>query len=136
MKSAKALIRLADYQVETLRKRVAEIGARRVACEMILESLEQEAAAETARARGDAQAGWYLIGFREGWKLRKQKATADLAAVQLEEQGAMDALQQAYEELKKVEHVVEQSRIATARVAAAKEAAVMDEMALRRAGKS
>jgi flagellar FliJ protein len=132
MKWAQSLIRIADYEIEALRKRVAAIADRRAACEMILESLAREAEAETDRARGDAEAGWYLVGFRDGWKLRHAKATADLAAVQIEEQGARDALTRAFEELKKVEHVAEAARIADAKAAAARDSAAMDEIALRR----
>ena len=133
MKWAQSLIRIADYEIEALRKRVAEVTDRRVACEMIMESLEREAAAETERARHDAEAGWYLIGFREGWKLRQARAEAELAAVRVEEQGARDALTRAYEELKKVEHVAENARVAAAKEAAARETAQLNEIALRRA---
>ena len=133
MKWAQSLIRIADYEIEALRKRVAEVADRRIACELVLESLAREAEAETERARSDAEAGWYLVGFRDGWKLRHAKATADLAAVRIEEQGARDALTRAFEELKKVEHVAEAARVAAAKVAAAKDAAAMDEIALRRA---
>jgi flagellar FliJ protein len=132
MKWAASLIRIADHEIEALRKRVAEITDRRVACELILASLDQQGATETDHARGDAEAGWYLIGFREGLKLRRAKAAADLAAIQLEEQGARDALTRAYEELKKVEHVAELARAAAARQAAARETAALDEIALRR----
>jgi len=133
MKWADSLIRIADYEIEALRKRIGEIVARRAACEMMLESLDREAAAETERARGDAEAGWYLVGFREGWKLRRESALAELAAVQTEEQGARDALTRAFEALKKVEHVAEQARVAAVKVEAARETATLDEMALRRA---
>jgi len=133
MKWADSLIRIADYEIEALRKRIGEIVARRTACEMMLESLDREAAAETERARGDAEAGWYLVGFREGWKLRRESALAELVAVQTEEQGARDALTRAFEALKKVEHVAEQARVAAVKVEAARETATLDEMALRRA---
>lgn len=133
MKWAASLIRIADHEIEALRKRVAEIADRRIACEMVLASLEREEAAETAHARGDAEAGWYLIGFREGLKQRRAKAMAELTAVLCEEQGARDALIRAYEDLKKVEHVAERARVVTARAAAARETAALDEIALRRA---
>jgi flagellar FliJ protein len=132
MKWANSLIRIADYEVEALRKRVAEISSRRAACEMVIESLAREAAVETERARNDAEAGWYLIGFRDGWKLRQTRAAAELAAVQIEEQGARDALSRAYEDLKKVEQVAENARVAARKAAAARETAVLDEVALRR----
>lgn len=133
MKWAASLIRIADYEIETLRKRVAEVQARRVACEMILESLDMEAAAETAQAINNAEAGWYLIGFRDGWKLRKARADSQLATVIIEEQGARDALTRAYEELKKVEHVAELARVAEVKEAGKRETAALDEMALRKA---
>ena len=132
MKWAKSLIRIADYEIEALRKRVAEVTDRRIACEMILESLEKEAEFETARARTDAEAGWYLVGFREGWKLRKARAFAAHAAVQLEEEGAREALSRAFEELKKVEHVAELSRLAEVKAEAARETVALDEMARQR----
>ena len=132
MKWAKSLIRIADYEIEALRKRVAEVTDRRVACEMILEGLEKEAEFETVGARTDAEAGWYLVGFREGWKLRKARAMADLAAVQIEEEGARDALSRAFEELKKVEHVAEIARVAGVKAEAARETVALDEMARQR----
>ena len=133
MKWAKSLIRISEHEVEALRKRLAEIAGRREACEMVIESMDREAALETEQARRDAEAGWYLVGFREGLKQRRGKAVAELAAVQLEEQGARDALTYAYEELKKVEHVAETARVAAAKAAAARESAALDEIALRRA---
>jgi len=132
MKWAQSLIRIADYEIEALRKRVAEITDRRIACEMMIESLEQEAAAETERARQDAEAGWYLIGFRDGWKLRQARAEAELAGVRVEEQGARDALTRAFEELKKVEHVAENAKVVAAKAAAARETTALNEIALRR----
>jgi flagellar protein FliJ len=133
MKWANSLIRIADYEIEALRKRVAEITGRRVAIEMILESLDRQGETETEQARRDAEAGWYLIGFREGLKQRRAKVLADLAAVQMEEQGARDALNRAYEDLKKVEHVAEAARLTAVKLANARESAALDEIALRRA---
>lgn len=135
MNWAKSLIRIADYEIEALRKRVAEVTGRRVACEMVVESLDKEAEHETVRARTDAEAGWYLVGFREGWKLRKERALANLAAVQIEEQGARDALSRAFEELKKVEHVAELARVAEVRAEAARETVALDEMGRQRAAR-
>ena len=79
-----SLIRIAEHEIEGLRRRVAEVSARRAACEAALIRLKQEAERETERARHDAEAGWYLIGFRRGWKLRHEKAQAELTAVSME----------------------------------------------------
>ena len=96
--------------------------------------LDAEAEAETANARLSAEAGWYLIGFREGWKARRGKAVADLKVVDLEEQGCRDALADAYTELKKVEMVAEAQAVAAAKVEAKRESAALDEIALRKTG--
>jgi flagellar FliJ protein len=135
MKWTRSLIRINEHEVEVLRKRLGEIVARRAACEALLVRLAEEAVAETTRARQDAEAGWYLVGFREGWKLRKERAMAELSAIQHEEQGARDALARAYEELKKVEQVAEAARVAAVKAQDRRDAQALDELALRRAAK-
>jgi flagellar FliJ protein len=132
MKWTGSLIRIAEHEIEGLRRRMAEIVERRIACERRLVSLAEEAVSETIHACSDAEAGWWLIGFRQGWKLRKERALAELAAVQMEEQGARDALTRAYEGLKKVEHVAEASRIAELKEAARREGQALDELGLQR----
>jgi flagellar FliJ protein len=131
MKWTGSLIRIAEHEIEGLRRRMADIVERRVACEQALVRLAEEAVAETRHASGDAESGWYLIGFRQGWQLRKDKALADLTAVQMEEQGARDALSRAYGDLKKVEHVAEADRLAKAKELARREGAALDELGLR-----
>jgi flagellar FliJ protein len=135
MKWTRSLIRINEHEVEVLRKRLGEIVARRAACEAHLVRLAEEAVAETTRARQDAEAGWYLVGFHEGWKLRKERAMAELSAIQHEEQGARDALARAYEELKKVEQVAETARVAAVKAQDRRDAQALDELALRRAAK-
>ncbi|HTI67797.1 MAG TPA: flagellar export protein FliJ [Caulobacteraceae bacterium] len=135
MKWTGSLIRIAEHEIEGLRRRIAEISARRIACEAALVRLAQEAITETTYSHGDADAGWYLIGFREGWKVRKARALAELAAVEQEEQGARDALNRAFEELKKVEHVAETARLAEAKETARRETVALDEMAAQRRGR-
>jgi flagellar FliJ protein len=129
-----SLIRLADLEIEQLQKRAKEIGDRRVGIEMVLAALEVEAVEETAHAQHDAAAGFYLAGFREGWKLRKTKAQSQLAAVKLEEQGVRDALIQAFEGQKKYENVAQSERAAKAKVADRRESAELDEIAMRKTG--
>lgn len=132
MKWTGSLIRISEHEIEGLRRRIAEIVVRRSACQAVLVQLAEEAVAETLNARNDADAGWYLIGFRDGWKLRKARAMADLAAVELEEQGARDALIRAYEELKKVEQVAAAARRAEVKEEGRRETLALDEMALQR----
>lgn len=133
MKWAQSLIRIAKHEVETLQKRVAEITARRVASEQRLQAMHAEVAAETERARADPDAGWHLAGYMRGWRLMREQLDGQIAALAAEEAGARDALSQAFEELKKFEHVAEMARIAEAKEQAKRESAAMDEMGLRKA---
>jgi flagellar FliJ protein len=131
MKWTGSLIRISEHEIESLRRRIGEIAARRIDKQEQLLRLAQEAITETAFSHGDAEAGWYLIGFREGWKQRKAKVMAELADLEMEEQGARDALTLAFEELKKVEQVAENARLVAVKEEARRETAVLDEMAQR-----
>ena len=134
MSWAHSLIRVREFEIETLRKRLGAIMEAQAAADAAVRMLDAEADAETAHARQHAEAGWYLIGFREGWKLRHAKAVADLKAVQLEEQGCRDALADAFTELKKVELVADAQAAAAVRMTAKRESAALDEIALRKTG--
>jgi flagellar FliJ protein len=131
---AQSLIRIADFEIEQLQKRLREIADRRAAIEQRLAALDAEAAAEIAHAQAHAESGWYLIGFREGVKLRREKVEAELKACQLEESGARDALTEAFEAQKKYEQVAENARLLRAAETSRRESAVLDELALRRTG--
>lgn len=130
---AKSLIKLSTFEVEELQKRLAEVVGRREAAEMRLVMMEAEAEAETDRAQGDADAGWYLIGFREGLKVRRAAAQAEIAAIQAEEAGCRDALSGAFESQKKYEHVAAQMAETARREQAQRETQALNEIGLRRA---
>lgn len=132
MKWAQSLIRISTFEVETLQKRLAEIVDLCVQVEVKMSLIEAEAEAEALRARTDAEAGWYLAGFREGVKLRVASFQAALDALAQEEAGARDALAQAFEELKKYEQVAENAKTAAAKETARRETAALDELGLRR----
>ena len=134
MSWAQSLIRLSTFQVEELQKRVREIEDRRALARLSLVALDRQSEEETLRAAGDAEAGWYLIGFKEGLKTRRSKILSELLALDLEAQGARDALATAFEAQKKYEHVAEAARVQLARETARREGAALDELALRRAG--
>jgi flagellar FliJ protein len=129
---AQSLIRISNYEVETLQKRLAEITARRASAEMRLAVLDAEAEVEQERARQDADAAMLLQAYLNGWKLRKSAAQNDVAEIDAEEVGARDALTGAFEELKKFEHVAETTRLNAMIAAGKRETAAFDEMGLRR----
>ena len=129
---AQSLIRISNYEVETLQKRLAEITARRASAEMRLAVLDAEIEVERERARIDADAGMLLTAYMNGWKMRKGVAESDVHAIDAEEEGARDALTGAFEELKKFEHVAETTRLNLIIAAGKRETAAFDEMGLRR----
>ncbi|CAN1549083.1 flagell_FliJ, flagellar export protein FliJ [Caulobacteraceae bacterium] len=135
MKAMASLIRISTHEVETLQKRLAEIVDRRTTGELKLAILEAEGESELQNARADAEAGWYMAGFREGLKARKAAARSTLDTIALEEEGARDALAEAFEALKKYEHVAEATKQAARKEAGRRETAALDELGLRRAAR-
>jgi flagellar FliJ protein len=132
-KWADSLIRISNHEVETLQKRLADIVERRQAAEMKVAMLDAQSEAEALQAQGDVEAGWYMIGFRQGAKIRRHQALLEIDEALIEEAGARDALAMAFENLKKYEHVAEAARIAKIRLAGKLETAALDELGLRRA---
>jgi flagellar FliJ protein len=132
MKAVGSLIRLSTFEVEELQKRLAVIVDRRTQQELRMTILEAEAEAELANARRDAEAGWYMIGFREGVKQRRKAIQDQIDSLIAEEEGARDALNEAFEGLKKYEQVAENAANAARREMARRETAALDELGLRR----
>lgn len=132
MSWTRSLIKLRKFEIDELRKRLGSILERRAALEAALVNLDAEAARETAHAREHAEAGFYLIGFREGWKQRRAKVEAELRTLAAEETGARDAIADAFEGLKTVEQVADKMATEEARELRRRETQALDELALRR----
>ena len=132
MSWSKSLIKLATYEVEVLQKRLSEIVDRRAAAEARLQALETEGALEEAFSADDAQAGFYRVGYLQGLKMRKASAQTQIDLLLAEEQGARDALAQAFESQKKYEQVAETARVLERKEAGRREAAQLDELGLRK----
>lgn len=132
MKWANSLIRISNYEVETLQKRLGEIVAQRVAYEMRLASLDAEEEAEAHLARQNAEAGIYMLGFKRGVQIRREQLLLEMAQVQIEEEGARDALSEAFESLKKFEKVAENAKLAERVQEERRETAQFDELGLRK----
>jgi len=129
---AQSLIRISNYEVETLQKRLAEVAARKAEAEMRVAVLDAEVEIERQNARLDPSSGMMLQAYLKGWALKRANAEGVVAAVSAEEEGARDALTSAFEELKKFEHVAETTRLNRLIAAAKRETAAFDEMGLRR----
>jgi flagellar protein FliJ len=133
MRWADQLIKLSNFELDLLQRRLAEVVERRARAEMKLVVLTAEGEAELALARADPEAARSLPAFRERLKLRKAAAQRDIDLVTVEESGVRDALAEAFEALKKYEQVAENARLAAVREAARRDTAAMDELGLRRA---
>ena len=135
MSWAESLIKLSTYEAEVLQKRLSEIVDRRVAIELRLTMLEAEGVAEEAFSTQEAAAGIYRAGFLEGLRIRKARAQAELDVVLLEEQGARDALSEAFEAQKKYEQIAQNLKTEARKEAGRREAAALDELGLRKAAR-
>ena len=135
MSWAESLIKLSTYEAEVLQKRLAEIVDRRVACELRLAMLEAEGEAEAMFSAQEAAAGIYRAGFFEGLKIRKAKVQSEIDVILIEEQGARDALAEAFEAQKKYEHIAETIAVGERKELGRREAAQLDELGLRRAAR-
>ena len=129
----RSLVRLADHQVEEIRKRLKAILDRRSQAEVALVGLHEEAEAESRHAETDAEAGWMKTDYLKGWRARRDAKTAEIAALRAEEAGAREALAEAFETLKKYEQVAESARAASVKAEAQRETVMLDELGARRA---
>ncbi|MDR3506362.1 MAG: flagellar FliJ family protein [Caulobacteraceae bacterium] len=126
-----SLIRITNYEVETLQKRLGEIVGRRQDAQMRLTMLEAQVVAEMEHANRDASLGFGWQGFLAGMKHRRERIDLEIRDIEQEEAGARDALSDAFESLKKFEHVAEIARLAGVKEADKRETAAMDEIGLR-----
>jgi flagellar FliJ protein len=129
---ADSLIKLSTYEAEVLQKRLAEIVDRRVAAELRLAMLEAEGEAEAMFSAQEAAAGIYRAGFFEGLKIRKAKIQAEIDVILVEEQGARDALGEAFETQKKYEQIAENLAADRRKELGRRESAALDELGLRK----
>lgn len=132
MSWAQSLIKLSSYEAEVLQKRLSEIVDRRVAAELKLAMLEAEGEAEAAFSAQEAAAGIYRAGFMEGLRLRKAKAQTDIDVILIEEQGARDALGEAFEAQKKYEQIAENIAVGQRKEQGRRDSAALDELGLRK----
>lgn len=130
-----SLVRIAGYEVETLRKRLSEVVTRREAAEMGLVMLDAQIEAEARFVRSDPISAFHHPGFLAGCKARRTALESLLEHILAEEAGARDALAEAFESQKKYEHVAEGMAQRRLREANRRETAELDELGLRRSGR-
>ena len=102
MKWADQLIKLSNFELDILQRRVARAIERRVAAELKLAVLIAEGEAEIALARSDPEAAWKIAAFSEALKQRKAATQREIDLAAAEEAGARDALTEAFDRLGEV----------------------------------
>jgi len=132
MSWAQSLVKLSTYEVEVLQKRMGEIAQRRHDAEMRLLMLEAEGEAEATFSANEAATGIYRAGFLDGLRLRKARIQSEIDVILIEENGARDALSEAFETQKKYEHIAQNLRVAARKEEGRRDSAALDELGLRK----
>lgn len=132
MSWAQSLIKLSTYEAEVLQKRLSEIVDRRVAAELKLAMLEAEGDVEAEFSAQEVATSLYRPGFLDGLRIRKAQAQTAIDVVLLEEQGARDALGEAFEAQKKYEQIAENIRLEARKEQGRRDSAALDELGLRK----
>ncbi|MGZ3306837.1 MAG: flagellar export protein FliJ, partial [Asticcacaulis sp.] len=94
-------------------------------------TLDAECEIECVKASMDPHLSRHLPAFKRGVKLRRDTLSAELDLIVHEENGVRDSLSNAFEDLKKFEHVAEVTRLNRIKAEQKIENAQMDESALR-----
>lgn len=127
------LLKVARMKADETGRRIAELETARLKAEAALRLLDEavsneEAAAKAAEIVGFAQ----LAGFLAGASRKRAALEATRAQVAAEIDVARRALEDAYSEVKKLEHLVERSRLAADRRDRRVEAVQMGDAAIAR----
>ena len=132
MKSRDTLIRLKKFQVDDMRRKVAQIEGMIAEFERMGSDLEREIRTEQDRAGISDPAHYAYPTYAKAAIQRREniKRSADELKVQLD--AAKDALTEAFEELKKVELLDERDQNRERAEQAAREQAELDAIALGR----
>jgi flagellar FliJ protein len=132
MKSRDTLIRLKKFQVDDMRRKVAQIEGMIAEFDRMGADLEREIRTEQERAGISDPAHYAYPTYAKAAIQRREniKRSADELKVQLD--AAKDALTEAFEELKKVELLDERDQSRERAEEAAREQAELDAIALGR----
>jgi flagellar export protein FliJ len=128
-----SLLRVRNFEVELLRKRLAVILLEKNAVESQIDALDAEREREAAYALQHPESMMNFRTYSEHLKRRKADAQARAQALSLEEVGCRDALLEAFTEVKKIENLAEakaeEDRLSSLRI----ESAELDAIAARKA---
>ena len=127
------LLKIARMKADETGRRIAELETARLKTEAALRLLDEavsneEAAAKAAEIVGFAQ----LAGFLAGAARKRAALEATRTQISAEIEAARNDLETSYSEVKKLEHLIERSRLAAERRDRRAEAARMSDAAIAR----
>ena len=133
MKSRETLIRLKKFQVDDKRRRVAQIEGMIAEFERMATDLDREIEAEQARAGINDPAHYAYPTYAKAAMQRRENLKTSAGELKVQLDDAKAALQEAFEELKKVELLDERDQMRERAEDNAREQADMDAIGLMRA---
>lgn len=134
-KSLAQLARLARTRAEELQSHVADLEAARASADTALDWLAQAMRAEDEAERASAAAMRDFTRYLEGSDLKRTALEATREKLASEITASRQSLSEAYAELKKLEHLLEMRRRASAKAQSRAEAAREDAVAVMRRGR-
>ncbi len=126
-----SLVKIANHEVETLQKQVAEIVGRRQDVQGQQARLEAQVDSEAQHVRDHPDSGLSHMAYLSGVRQKRARFLQVLAGLDQEEALLRQALAEAFESLKKYEIVAQNIQLAEDRALARQETAMLDEMGLR-----
>ena len=126
-----SLIKIANHEVETLQKQVAEIVGRRQDVHGQQARLEAQVDLEAQHVRDHPDSGLSHMAYLSGVRQKRARFLQVLAGLDQEEALLRQALAEAFEALKKYETVAQNIQLAEDRALARQETAMLDEIGLR-----
>ena len=130
MKPYDTLIRLADRALDEKRLVLAGLEDRLDAVKVRRQAIEDQLAAEQARARESTEVIFGYGAYAEDVIRRREAADAEIAAIEIEVSEAREEVRTAFAELKRFEITHERKLAQQAKEQADKDQAALDEVAL------
>jgi flagellar protein FliJ len=133
MKSRDTLIRLKRFQVDEKRRRVAQIEAMIADFLRLANELDREIKAEEARSNITDVTHFAYPTYAKAAATRRDNMVQSAENLKVQMDEAKAALQEAFDELKKVEILDDREKAAERASEAARDQAMMDQIGLRMA---
>ncbi len=135
MKALPTLIRVAQRDLDTLRRALVEEEGRKLAAQTRLSAHDQALAREQELARADYESSRAYGGFAAAALQRRRAMEAEIAMLDTEVMRWRGLVTEAHVELKKLERLMELQAERDAVAARRADAAAMDEIATNRAAR-